>query len=174
MIAARKGSPLAIGYGKDEMYMGSDALALAPLTDRIVYLENLDMAELSHKKVKIYNEEMKIVERQETKTVMSGKSVEKGGFKHFMLKEIHEQPTVLGETLKSLIDPHDRTIVFPEMNFNFDDLKKISIVACGTSSYAAMVAKHWFEKYTKIMTEVDIASEYRYRSHPEIEGEAKL
>ena len=114
LIAARKGSPLAIGFGKDEMYLGSDALALAPLTDRIIYLENLDMAVISHKDAHIYDENMKMVERKETKTVMSGKSVEKGGFKHFMLKEIHEQPTVLGDTLKSLIDPHDRSIVFPK------------------------------------------------------------
>ncbi|MBF87406.1 MAG: glutamine--fructose-6-phosphate transaminase (isomerizing) [Pelagibacterales bacterium] len=171
LIAARKGSPLAIGFGKDEMYLGSDALALAPLTDRIIYLENLDMAVISHKDAHIYDENMKMVERKETKTVMSGKSVEKGGFKHFMLKEIHEQPTVLGDTLKSLIDPHDRSIVFPKMDFDFKNINKLSIVACGTSSYAAMVAKHWFEKYTKIPTEVDIASEYRYRSHPDIQGE---
>ena len=171
LIAARKGSPLAIGFGKDEMYLGSDALALAPLTDRIIYLENLDMAVISHKDAHIYDENMKMVERKETKTVMSGKSVEKGGFKHFMLKEIHEQPTVLGDTLKSLIDPHDRGIVFPKMDFDFKNINKLSIVACGTSSYAAMVAKHWFEKYTKIPTEVDIASEYRYRSHPDIQGE---
>tara|TARA_B100000686_G_scaffold105219_1_gene112393 strand:- start:106 stop:1929 length:1824 start_codon:yes stop_codon:yes gene_type:complete len=172
LIAARKGSPLAIGYGKDEMYLGSDALALAPLTDRIVYLENYDMAVINHENVKIYDEDMNIVERKETKTLMSGKSIEKGGFEHFMLKEIHEQPTVIGETLKSLIEPHDRSIVFPEMDFDFNKINKLSIVACGTSSYAAMVAKHWFEKYTNILTEVDIASEYRYRSHPKVDKEA--
>ena len=172
LIAARKGSPLAIGYGENEMYLGSDALALAPLTKRIVYLDNLDMAVIDNESVKIYNEEMNLVKRQETKSLVSDKSVEKGGFKHFMLKEIHEQPTVLGETLKSLIDPHDRSIVFPEMDFDFKSIKKLSIVACGTSCYAAMVAKHWFEKYTGILTEVDIASEYRYRSHPVVDEEA--
>jgi len=172
LIAARKGSPLAIGYGENEMYLGSDALALAPLTKRIVYLDNLDMAVIDNESVKIYNEEMNLVKRQETKSLVSDKSVEKGGFKHFMLKEIHEQPTVLGETLKSLIDPHDRSIVFPEMDFDFKNIKKLSIVACGTSCYAAMVAKHWFEKYTGILTEVDIASEYRYRSHPVVDEEA--
>ena len=154
------------------MYLGSDALALAPLTKRIVYLDNLDMAVIDNESVKIYNEEMNLVKRQETKSLVSDKSVEKGGFKHFMLKEIHEQPTVLGETLKSLIDPHDRSIVFPEMDFDFKNIKKLSIVACGTSCYAAMVAKHWFEKYTGILTEVDIASEYRYRSHPVVDEEA--
>ncbi|MBT3939591.1 MAG: glutamine--fructose-6-phosphate transaminase (isomerizing) [Pelagibacterales bacterium] len=174
LIAARQDSPLAIGYGKDEMYLGSDALALAPLTDRIVYLENLDMAEISRDGIKIFDEGMNIVTRQETKTLMSGKAVEKGGFKHFMLKEIHEQPTVIGETLKSFIDPHNRNIVFPKMDFNFTDIKKLSIIACGTSSYAAMVAKNWFEKYANIQTEVDIASEYRYRSHVHVENEAVI
>ena len=117
---------------------------------------------------------MKIISREETKTLMSGKSVEKGGFKHYMLKEIHEQPTVIGETLKSFIDPHDRNIVFPEMNFNFKKIKKLSIIACGTSSYAAMVAKNWFEKYANIPTEVDIASEYRYRTHAHVENEGVI
>ncbi|MDB9971395.1 glutamine--fructose-6-phosphate transaminase (isomerizing) [Alphaproteobacteria bacterium] len=174
LIAARQDSPLAIGYGKDEMYLGSDALALAPLTDRIVYLENLDMAEISRDGIKIFDEDMNIVKRQETKTLMSGKAVEKGGFKHFMLKEIHEQPTVIGETLKSFIDPHNRNIVFPKMNFDFTKIKKLSIIACGTSSYAAMVAKNWFEKYANIPTEVDIASEYRYRNHANVENEAVI
>ena len=174
LIAARQDSPLAIGYGKDEMYLGSDALALAPLTDRIVYLENLDMAEISRDGIKIFDEDMNIVTRQETKTLMSGKAVEKGGFKHFMLKEIHEQPTVIGETLKSFIDPHNRNIVFPKMDFDFTNIKKLSIVACGTSSYAAMVAKNWFEKYSNIPTEVDIASEYRYRNHAHTDNEAVI
>ena len=174
LIAARQDSPLAIGYGKDEMYLGSDALALAPLTDRIVYLENLDMAEISRDGINIFDEEMNIVTRKETKTLMSGKAVEKGGFKHFMLKEIHEQPTVIGETLKSFIDPHNRNIVFPKMDFDFTNIKKLSIVACGTSSYAAMVAKNWFEKYSNIPTEVDIASEYRYRNHAHTDNEAVI
>ena len=174
LIAARQDSPLAIGYGKDEMYLGSDALALAPLTDRIVYLENLDMAVISIDGIKILDEKMNIVTREETKTLMSGKIVEKGGFKHFMLKEIHEQPTVIGETLKSFIDPHDRNIVFPKMDFDFTNIKKLSIIACGTSSYAAMVAKNWFEKYANIPTEVDIASEYRYRSHANVDNEAVI
>lgn len=174
LIAARQDSPLAIGYGKDEMYLGSDALALAPLTDRIVYLENLDMAEISKDGINIFDEEMNIVTRKETKTLMSGKAVEKGGFKHFMLKEIHEQPTVIGETLKSFIDPHNRNIVFPKMDFDFTNIKKLSIIACGTSSYAAMVAKNWFEKYSNIPTEVDIASEYRYRNHAYTDNEAVI
>ena len=174
LIAARQDSPLAIGYGKDEMYLGSDALALAPLTDRIVYLENKDMAVIRSDEIKIYDENMNSISREETKTLMSGKSVEKGGFKHYMLKEIHEQPTVIGETLKSFIDPHDRNIVFPEMNFDFKEIQKLSIIACGTSSYAAMVAKNWFEKYANIPTEVDIASEYRYRSHAHVDNEAVI
>ena len=174
LIAARQDSPLAIGYGKDEMYLGSDAVALAPLTDRIVYLENKDMAVISSDGIKIFDENMNVISREETKTLMSGKSVEKGGFKHYMLKEIHEQPTVIGETLKSFIDPHDRNIVFPKMDFDFEKIKKLTIIACGTSSYAAMVAKNWFEKYADIPTEVDIASEYRYRSHAHVENEGVI
>ena len=114
------------------------------------------MAVISIDGIKIFDENMKIISREETKTLMSGKSVEKGGFKHYMLKEIHEQPTVIGETLKSFIDPHDRNIVFPEMNFNFKKIKKLSIIACGTSSYAAMVAKNWFEKYDQKNTKLSI------------------
>ena len=132
------------------------------------------MAVIRSNEIKIYDENMNSISREETKTLMSGKSVEKGGFKHYMLKEIHEQPTVIGETLKSFIDPHDRNIVFPEMNFDFKEIQKLSIIACGTSSYAAMVAKNWFEKYANIPTEVDIASEYRYRSHAHVDNEAVI
>ena len=107
LIAARQDSPLAIGYGKDEMYLGSDALALAPLTDRIVYLENKDMAVIRSDEIKIYDENMNSISREETKTLMSGKSVEKGGFKHYMLKEIHEQPTVIGAVSYTHLRAHE-------------------------------------------------------------------
>jgi len=171
LIAARKGSPLAIGYGKEEMYLGSDAVGLAPLTNRIMYLEDGDMAVVKNSSVKVFDHNMKEVNRKETQTLEAGIAIEKGGFKHFMLKEIHEQPTVLGETIKSYIDPLTRHILTPNINFDFNDLKKLTIVACGTSFYAAMVARLWFEQFSNIPTEVDIASEYRYRTHVSIQGE---
>ena len=171
LIAARKGSPLAIGFGTEEMYLGSDAVGLAPLTNKIIYLEDGDMAVIKNTEVKIFDSSMKNVKRKETHTLKSGLAIEKGGFEHFMLKEIHEQPTVLGETIKSYIDPQSRKILDPKIDLNFQKLKKIYIVACGTSFYAAMVAKLWFEKYANLTTEVDIASEYRYRSHVSSEEE---
>ena len=171
LIAARKGSPLAIGYGKEEMYLGSDAVGLAPLTNRIMYLEDGDMAVVKSSSVKVLDHNMKEVNRSETQTLEAGIAIEKGGFKHFMLKEIHEQPTVLGETIKSYIDPLSRHILTPNINFDFKNLKKLTIVACGTSFYAAMVAKLWFEQFSNIPTEVDIASEYRYRTHVSMKGE---
>ena len=171
LIAARKGSPLAIGYGKEEMYLGSDAVGLAPLTNRIMYLEDGDMAVVKNSSVKVFDHNMQEVNRRQTQTLESGITIEKGGFKHFMLKEIHEQPTVLGETIKSYIDPLSRHILTPNISFDFKNLKKLTIVACGTSFYAAMVAKLWFEQFSNIPTEVDIASEYRYRTHVSIQGE---
>ena len=171
LIAARKGSPLAIGFGTEEMYLGSDAVGLAPLTNKIIYLEDGDMAVIKNTEVKIFDSSMKNVKMKETHTLKSGLAIEKGGFEHFMLKEIHEQPTVLGETIKSYIDPQSRKILDPKIDLNFKKLKKIYIVACWTSFYAAMVAKLSFEKYANLTTEVDIASEYRYRSHVSSEEE---
>ena len=163
MIAARRGSPLAIGYGEGEMFIGSDALALAPLTERICYLEEGDWAEVSDSGAVIHNEIDSIVKRRIEKTSTSGAAIGKGNFSHFMLKEIYEQPVVIGDTLHTLIDPLKEVVRMPQLPFSLEKIPRIYIVACGTSFHAAMVAKYWFELVAGITVDVDIASEFRYR-----------
>jgi glucosamine--fructose-6-phosphate aminotransferase (isomerizing) len=162
LIAARRGSPLAIGYGDGEMYIASDAYALAPLTSKITYLKDGDWAEITRKSVVIYDSEDKKVEREIKPTNLSGATTGKGDYAHFMLKEIYEQPGVIGETLNSFYNPVTASIQLPEFSFDLKKASRITIVACGTSYYAGMVAKYWFENIAKIPTEVDIASEFRY------------
>ncbi|MFZ0693409.1 MAG: glutamine--fructose-6-phosphate transaminase (isomerizing), partial [Alphaproteobacteria bacterium] len=163
MIGARHGCPLAIGFGDGEMYLGSDALALAPLTQKICYLEEGDWAVLSGKGAKIRDIKDREVSRDIKLTAASGAAVGKGNFRHFMLKEIYEQPAVIGDTLSTFLNPLTRAIQLPELPFEWKAVPKLTIVACGTSSYAALVAKYWFEKIAKLPVEVDIASEFRYR-----------
>ena len=164
MIGARRGSPLAVGFGDGEMYLGSDALALAPLTQQISYLEEGDWVEISPTKVVIHDETDKIVEREVRQTAVSGAMIGKGNYPHFMLKEIYEQPAVMGDTLHAMLNPWNQVIKLPEMPFDLTRVSKITIVACGTSYHAAMVAKYWFEQIARIPVEVDIASEFRYRA----------
>ena len=175
MIGARRGSPLAIGWGDGEMYLGSDALALAPLTERITYLEDGDWTILSHNDAEIRDESGAPVERAITQTAGSGALIGKGNYRHYMQKEIWEQPTVIGETLKTFFNPLDRTITLPTaLPFNPRDLTRLTMVACGTAFYATMVAKYWFETIARIPVEVDIASEFRYRAAPLPENGAAL
>jgi glucosamine--fructose-6-phosphate aminotransferase (isomerizing) len=162
LIAARRGSPLAIGYGDGEMYIASDAFALAPLTSKITYLKDGDWAEITRKSVKIYNKNDKKVTREIKPTNLSGAAIGKGNYDHFMLKEIYEQPGVIGETLNSFYNPVTFSMQLPKMPFDLSEISKVSIIACGTSFYAGQIAKYWFEKIAKIATEVDIASEFRY------------
>lgn len=164
MIAARRGSPLAIGYGDGEMYIGSDSLALAPLTQRITYLEEGDWAEISSDGAVIHDETDAVVERQIQQTASSGAMIGKGNFPHFMLKEIYEQPAVMGDTLQSILNPWNKIVTLPEMPFDLASIPRITIVACGTSFHAGMVARYWFETIAGIPTEIDIASEFRYRT----------
>ena len=171
MIGARKGSPLAIGYGhgekKGEMYLGSDAIALAPFTDSISYLEDGDWAVLTHKGVTVYDEQDRVVERPVIKSSASAQLVDKGNHKHFMAKEIHEQPEVVGHTLAAYIDMVDETVDLPvDLPFDWKKIKRLSISACGTAFYAGLVAKYWFERFAKLPVEIDIASEFRYRGAP--------
>jgi glucosamine--fructose-6-phosphate aminotransferase (isomerizing) len=178
MIGARKGSPLAVGYGTDgktEMYLGSDAIALAPFTDTISYLEDGDWAVLTRKGVKIYDEQNKPVDRAIVKSAISSQLVDKGNHKHFMAKEIHEQPEVVGHTLAHYIDMVGETVVLPEkLPFDWRKLKRLSISACGTAFYAGLVAKYWFERFAKLPVEIDIASEFRYRGAPLEEGDLAI
>lgn len=163
LMAARKGSPLAIGYGKNEMYLASDAIALAPLSTKIAYLEDDDYAKISIDSCEIYDKSGKKVKRQVKESGISGAAVGKGQFKHFMLKEIHEQPTTIAETLNAYYDPVEHKINLPKAKFDLHKVRKINIVACGTSYYSGLIGKYWIEQLAGIPVEVDIASEFRYR-----------
>ena len=167
LIGARKGSPLAVGYGNGEMYLGSDAIALAPFTDTISYLEDGDWAVLTRKGVQIRDEQDRKVERPVLKSTASAQLVDKGNHKHFMAKEIHEQPEVVGHTLAHYIDMINERVALPgALPFEWKKLKRVSISACGTAFYAGLVAKYWFERFAKLPIEIDIASEFRYRGAP--------
>lgn len=172
MIGARKGSPLAVGYGKGEMYLGSDAIALAPFTDTISYLDDGDWAIVNRKGVEIRDESGKTVKRQIIKSTASANLVDKGNHKHFMAKEIHEQPEVVGHTLAHYIDMTAERVALPfQLPFDFRKIKRLSISACGTAFYAGLVAKYWFERFARLPVEIDIASEFRYRGAPLEEGD---
>ncbi|QFR32460.1 glutamine--fructose-6-phosphate transaminase (isomerizing) [Ancylobacter sp. TS-1] len=166
LIGARKGSPLAIGYGNGEMYLGSDAIALAPFTDTISYLDDGDWAVLNRDGAQIRNAANALVERAAQKTTASSFLVEKGSFRHFMAKEMHEQPEVVAHTLANYLDMASETVQLPPLPFDFAKLDRISIAACGTAYYAGLVAKYWFERYARLSVEIDVASEFRYREAP--------
>ena len=163
MIAARRGSPLAIGYGDGEMYIGSDALALAPLTRRICYLEEGDWAEITATGATVHDASGAVVEREIRQTATSGALIGKGNFPHFMLKEIYEQPAVMGDTLHALLNPWNQLVTLPDMPFDVTRIPRVTIVACGTSYHAGLVAKYWFERIARLPVDCDIASEFRYR-----------
>ncbi len=163
LIGARRGSPLVIGYGDGEMFLGSDALAIGPLSNQISYLEEGDWVELTRDGAVVHDATDAVVER-EIKTAGSATGrIEKGDFAHFMLKEIYEQPTVIGDTLGTYFNPLSQSIVMPALPFDLAELPKITIVACGTANYAGLVAKYWFEQVARVSVEVDVASEFRYR-----------
>lgn len=166
MIGARKGSPLAIGYGDGEMYLGSDAFALAPMTNRVAFLEEGDWAVVKRGGVTVYDADGKKVERPVKITDASAALVGKGNHRHFMAKEIFEQPEVIGHTLTEYIDTMDNRLALPALPVDFSTLSRVTIVACGTASYAGHVAKYWFEQLARLPVEVDIASEFRYREAP--------
>jgi len=170
MIGARRGSPLAIGYGDGEMYLGSDAFALAPMTNRVCFLEEGDWAVVTRGGATIYGAEGKTVERTVKITDASAALVGKGNHRHFMAKEIFEQPEVVGHTLVDYIDPMENTLSLPDLKTDFTKVPKVTIVACGTASYAGLIAKYWFEEFARLPVEVDIASEFRYREAPMPEG----
>jgi glucosamine--fructose-6-phosphate aminotransferase (isomerizing) len=173
MIGARRGSPLAVGYGDGEMYLGSDALALAPLTQRICYLEEDDWTVVSPAGARVFNNR-KEVKREIKQTALSGAPIGKGNYRHFMLKEIGEQPAVIGDTLHSLINPLARRVELPDLKVDWAKVPRLTLLACGTSYYACMVAKYWFEQVARLPVEIDIASEFRYRAAPMPEGGATL
>jgi glucosamine--fructose-6-phosphate aminotransferase (isomerizing) len=164
LICARRGSPLAIGYGDGEMFVGSDALALAPLTRRISYLEEGDWAVVTAHQVAVFDRENRKVEREVRETALSGALIGKGNHRHFMQKEIFEQPAVIGDTLHALINPVTQAIHLTDLPFALGDITKVTTLACGTAHHAGMIAKYWLESIARIPVEADIASEFRYRA----------
>ena len=170
MMGARRGSPLAVGFGEGEMFLGSDALALAPLTDQICYLEEGDWVEISPKGATLHDETDQVVAREVKQTALSGAAIGKGQYRHFMQKEIFEQPAVIGDTLQTFLNPLSREITLPDLPFDLGAVPRITISACGTAFLAGMVAKYWFEQIARQPVEIDIASEFRYREAPMPEG----
>ncbi|MBB6122353.1 glutamine--fructose-6-phosphate transaminase (isomerizing) [Sphingobium subterraneum] len=163
LIGARLGSPLVVGYGDGETYLGSDALALAPLTQRIAYLEEGDWVVITRDGAKIFDRDNRPVERPVTISGVSGAMIDKGNHRHFMQKEIYEQPVVVAQTLRSYLRRMENQVSLPDMDFDLGSVKRVTIVACGTSYYAGLVAKYWFEKFARIPVDIDVASEFRYR-----------
>ena len=163
LIGARLGSPLVVGYGEGETYLGSDALALAGLTQRIAYLDEGDWVVITRDGAQIFDAENKPVEREITVSGATSAMIEKGNYRHFMLKEIHEQPIVVAQTLRSYIRGVEQTVALPQMDFDLSTVKRVTIVACGTSFYAGLVAKYWFESFARVPVDIDVASEFRYR-----------
>jgi glucosamine--fructose-6-phosphate aminotransferase (isomerizing) len=175
MIGARKGSPLAIGHGDGEMYLGSDAFALAPFTDTISYLEDGDWVVLTREVGVIYDSSGAVVNREVHKSGASSFLVDKANYRHFMAKEIHEQPEVVGHTLARYVDMTRERVTLPiVLPFDFKDIQRVSITACGTASYAGYVAKYWFEHFARVPVETDIASEFRYREAPLRKGDLAI
>jgi glutamine---fructose-6-phosphate transaminase (isomerizing) len=175
MIGARKGSPLAIGHGDGEMYLGSDAIALAPFTDTISYLEDGDWVVLTREVGVIYDEQGAVVNREVLKSGASSFLVDKANYRHFMAKEIHEQPEVVGHTLARYVDMATERVALPvKLPFDFKDIQRISITACGTASYAGYIAKYWFERLGRVPVELDVASEFRYREAPLRKGDLAI
>jgi len=168
MIGARRGAPLAIGHGRDEMFFGSDAIALAPFTDRVTYLDDGDWAVLTRAGATIYDETGSVVERPTVHTVASSLMVDRGNYRHFMAKEIHEQPEVVGHTLAHYLDLGAGQVALPKeaASLDFAALDRLSITACGTASYAGIVGKYWFERLARLSVDNDVASEFRYREPP--------
>ena len=163
MIGARQGSPLVLGYGTGEMFLGSDAISISSLTNKLVYLEEGDRVEITNNSSKIFDYKAVAVVREIIIIDKQLSTKDKGAFNHYMIKEIYDQPAVVGQTLRSLINSVKGCVELGNLPFNLTEVTRVTIVACGTSFYAAMVAKYWFEKIARVTVDVDIASEFRYR-----------
>ncbi len=175
MIGARNGPPLAIGYGDGEMYLGSDAIALGPFTDTISYLEDGDWVVLTRTNATIFDKDNAIVEREVIKHSTATSMVDKANYRHFMAKEIHEQPEVVGHTLARYVDMAAERVSLPvKLPFDFREIQRVSITACGTASYAGYVAKYWIERLARLPVELDVASEFRYREAPLRKGDLAI
>ncbi len=166
IIGARKGSPLVIGHGDEEMFLGSDAIALAPFTSSVTYLEDGDWVVITRSGAQIFDSAGAAVTRPVQQSAASVFMVDRGNYRHFMAKEIHEQPEVIAHTLAHYTDICEGTVRMPEFPADFATLDRLTILACGTAFFAALVAKYWFESIARLQVEVDIASEFRYRESP--------
>ena len=166
IVGAQHGAPLAVGFGEDEMFVGSDGLALAPLTQRIAYLEDGDWTVVDRKGAKFFGRDGQAVQREVKLTRLTGAAIGKGNFRHFMEKELHEHPAVIGDTLHRMVNPATRAVALPSVPFDFATLPRITISACGSAFYAGLVARWWFEAIARIETDADVASEFRYRTPP--------
>ncbi len=174
LIGARRGSPLAVGHGEGEMYLGSDAIALAPFTSRVTYLEDGDLVVLTRDSLTLYDEQGRQTVRPLQFTQASALLVDKGNYRHFMAKEIAEQPAVVGHTMAEYLDFNANRVSLPELPLDLARLDRMTITACGTAYYAGMVAKYWIEQIARVPVDVDVASEFRYREAPLKEGGLSL
>ena len=166
MVAAQNGAPLAVGFGDDEMFVGSDALALAPLTRRIAYLQDGDWSVVGRKGAQFFDKNGAEIQREIKLTRQTGASIGKGNFRHFMEKELHEHPAVIGDTLHQMINPATRAVTLPDLGIDFATLPRITMSACGSAFYAGLVGRWWFEAMARIPMDGDVASEFRYRTPP--------
>lgn len=166
IIGAQHGAPLAVGFGDDEMFVGSDALALAPLTRRIAYLKDGDWTVVDRKNARFFDISGAAVEREVKLTRLTGAAIGKGNFRHFMEKELHEHPAVLGDTLHRMVSPATRAVTLPDLPFDLGSLSRVTISACGSAFYAGLVGRWYLESLARIPTDADVASEFRYRAPP--------
>jgi glucosamine--fructose-6-phosphate aminotransferase (isomerizing) len=166
IVGAQHGAPLAVGYGEDEMFVGSDALALAPLTRRIAYLRDGDWTVVDRKGARFFDSAGDQIEREIKLTRLTGAAIGKGNFRHFMEKELHEHPAVIGDTLHRMVNPATRAVMLPDLPFDFAQIPRITLSACGSAFYAGLVGRWWFEAMAGIPTDGDVASEFRYRTPP--------
>ncbi|MBV8752000.1 MAG: glutamine--fructose-6-phosphate transaminase (isomerizing) [Hyphomicrobiales bacterium] len=175
LVGARKGPPLAVGYGEGEMYLGSDAIALAPFTDAVSYLDDGDWVVVHRDGAQVHDAKGRVVKRSIIKSSASAFLVDKGNHRHFMAKEIHEQPEVVGHTLAHCLDMVAESVALPiELPFDWRKLERVAISACGTAYYAGLIAKYWFERFARLPVEIDIASEFRYREAPLRKGDLSI
>ena len=166
MIGAQHGAPLAVGFGENAMYLGSDSLALAPMTRRIAYLHDGDWAVVSRDDVAIFGPGGAPVNRPIRITVQTGAVVGKDGYRHFMEKELHEHPAAIGQTLARMLDPAARMVTLPDLPFDWAQVPRVSIAGCGSTFYAGMAGRHWMEELARMPADIDVASEFRYRAPP--------
>ena len=170
IVGAQRGAPLAVGFGENEMFVGSDALALAPLTRRIAYLNDGDWTVVSRSGAKFYGADNEEVQREVKLTALTGAAIGKGNFRHFMEKELHEHPAVIGDTLRQMVNPGTRAVTLPELPFALADISRVTISACGSAFYAGLAARTWLETIARVPTDADVASELRYRTPPMDKG----